>query len=235
MKIYACSDLHVSPEVFLDQTRIFLEEAAANADMTLLLGDIFEGSWFPLQESVEHPNGQELWKLIKAQKTPLLVRGNHDWTLEKYIQDPQVKIHTNHKFEADGVKYYATHGWAEYDVPLGRLAPFYDTILPILSLLAKYWSKLKTPGKFKRGERTLVYWHKVRALSNRAIYHAMKMSKDPALEDVSARRVPIWGHTHHRHLDDYEHWLAINCGDFVEPDGGGIVIEDGVPRPWAVS
>jgi predicted phosphodiesterase len=181
---------------------------------------------------VEHPNGQALLELIKAQKNPLLIRGNHDWTLADYIQDPDIKIHTSKKFEEDGVKYYATHGWAEYDVPLGRLAPIYDRILPILALLAKWYSKRKTPGKFKQRDRTLVYWHKVRSLSNRAIYHAMRMSKEPAVHNVEARRVPIWGHTHHRHLDEYENWLAINCGDFVERDSGGIVIEDGVPRLW---
>ena len=232
MRIYACSDLHVSPDIFLDQTRVFLEEAAERVDMTLFCGDIFEGSWFPLQESVSHANGQELWTLLKAQKKPVVIRGNHDWTLAKYIQDPNVRIHTHYEFEADGVKYYATHGWAEYDVRFGRLAPYYDKILPILSLLAGWWTARKTPGTLKRKKRTLRYWRAVRRTSNRAIFHCMKMTREAVLQDIKARRVPVWGHTHHRHIDEYEYWLAINCGDFVEKDNGGIVIEDGVPRLW---
>jgi UDP-2,3-diacylglucosamine pyrophosphatase LpxH len=232
MKIYACSDLHVSPDIFLEQTRVFLGEAAERADVTLFCGDIFEGSWFDLEDSVNHAHGQELWNLITAQKKPVVIRGNHDWTLAEYISDPNVKVHTHYKFEADGIKYYATHGWAEYDVLFGRLAPYYHWILPILSLLAGWWTKRKTPGKYKSQERTLRYWHIVRRMSNRAIYHCMQMSKQAAVQDVSVRRIPIWGHTHHRHLDEYENWLAINCGHFVEADSGGIIIEDGVPTYW---
>ena len=46
---------------------------------------------------------------------------------------------------------------------------------------------------------------------------------------LSARKhgfIPIWGHTHRRHIDFYEGWLAICCGDFIEDDIGGIVIEE---------
>jgi UDP-2,3-diacylglucosamine pyrophosphatase LpxH len=232
MKIYACSDLHVSPNRFLDQTRAFLEEAAAQGDMTLLCGDVFEGSWFPLQESVEHANGQALLDLIKAQKQPVVIRGNHDWTLANYVHDPEIKIHTNYRFSADGVKYYATHGWAEYDILFGSLAPFYDIILPMLSFLTGWWTARRSPGTLQRKKQTQRYWRLVRRMSNRAIFHCMKMARKEVPENINARRVPLWGHTHHRHIDDYEYWLAINCGDFTEADNGGIVIENGWPRWW---
>ena len=75
----------------------------------------------------------------------------------------------------------------------------------------------------KPGGRDLLYWHRVRRASNLAIFQA-----------IEEGCVPIWGHTHHRHIDLYEEWLGVNCGDFCndDEDQGGVIIEDGEPRVW---
>jgi UDP-2,3-diacylglucosamine pyrophosphatase LpxH len=232
MKIYACSDLHVSPTHFSDPARAFLEEAVREADLTLFCGDIYEGSWCSLKESVKSEKGRELWDLIKRQRQPVILRGNHDWTLQKYVVDPNVPVLDHWEFEEDGEKYYATHGWAEYDLPFGLLAPVYNRILPKLPILAKWWTRWRSPGTQKRKQRFTWYWRRVREMSNKAIFHCMKMSNEAISRDIKKRRIPIWGHSHHRHIDSYENWLAINCGDFCEDDIGGIVIEDGVAREW---
>jgi UDP-2,3-diacylglucosamine pyrophosphatase LpxH len=126
----------------------------------------------------------------------------------------------------DGKSYYATHGWIEYDLSLALLTPIYKWIFPLLPMLAKCWSRKKSPRKLKlealKSEgRDLRYWRRVRKASNQAIFQA-----------IDEGCVPIWGHSHHRHIDLYEKWLAINCGDFCEDDIGGVVIEDGVAREW---
>jgi predicted phosphodiesterase len=78
---------------------------------------------------------------------------------------------------------------------------------------------LKSPRK------NIVYWAFVRGMSNQAILHAIRKEW-----------VPIWGHSHRRHLDAYENWLSINCGDFDRDefgdDIGGIIIENGRVREW---
>jgi UDP-2,3-diacylglucosamine pyrophosphatase LpxH len=227
MKIYACSDLHVSPTHFSERARAFLEEAVQQADLTLLCGDIFEGTWCPLEESVKSPNGQELWNLIQKLPKAVIIVGNHDWTLKKHVAESKHPILKKHRFDMDGRSYYATHGWIEYDRSLLMfLIPIYDRIYPLLSTLAKFLKRFKSPRTLKLesreiGGRPLDYWRRVRKTSNQAIFQAIKEGC-----------VPIWGHTHHRHIDTYEEWLAINCGEFCEDEIGGIVIEDGEPRGW---
>jgi UDP-2,3-diacylglucosamine pyrophosphatase LpxH len=235
MKIYACSDLHISPDVPVDIARPFLEEAAEQADHTLFCGDIFEGSWHPLGESVAHQNGQEMWALIKAQTNPILIRGNHDWTLKRYAPDEDIEIHTYHVLKVDGVNWYVTHGWAEYDVVFGRLARHYHYILPLLSLFAPIYTKLRTPLTLERKQKTRKYWERVRTMATHAILHSIDLNRELGPDQIVTPWVPVWGHTHHRHLDKYEHWMSINCGDFIEAGDGGIVIEDGVPEAWEQS
>ncbi len=223
MKIYACSDLHVSPEHFSRPAKSFLEEAVQEADKTLLCGDIFEGSWFPLEESINSPKGRELMKLIQKLSEVVVIKGNHDWTLKQYVDFPVLE---NHSFEMDGKSYYATHGWKEYDLPVGLLAPIYRYILPLLPVLARWWTSRQSPRTLKlaaqkSGGHDLRYWRHVRKMSNRAIFQAIKEA-----------RIPIWGHSHHKHIDKYEGWQAINCGDFSGTNVGGIVIQDGEPRKW---
>jgi UDP-2,3-diacylglucosamine pyrophosphatase LpxH len=222
MKIYACSDLHVSKDHFSQHAKSFLAEAAQEADLTLLCGDIFEGSWRPLEESVASDNGKELRRFIDGQDNAIIILGNHDWTLEKHIPDSKHPIKKTHTFEDEtGNTYYATHGWVEYDLPLGWLAPVYHIILPKLPILAKWWSKWFSPGSLKRRGRDRQYWRRVRAMSNRPIFQA-----------IDKNWIPIWGHSHHRHIDLYDQWRAINCGDFAGDDIGGIIIENGRPRVW---
>jgi len=226
MKIYACSDLHVSPTHFSDRARAFLEEAAQEADLTLLCGDIYEGSWYPLEESVKSPNGQELWGLIQKLPQAVILVGNHDWTLGEYLGDSAHPVLKSYRFDMDGRTYYATHGWIEYDLSLSLLAPVYRWIYPLLPILAKCWTRKRSPRTLKlqalklEGKAAL-YWRHSREMSNQAIFHA-----------IEEGCVPIWGHSHRRHLDSYERWLTINCGDFCEDDIGGVVIEDGVAREW---
>ena len=226
MKIYACSDLHVSPTHFSDRARDFLEEAAQEADLTVLCGDIYEGSWNPLEESVKSPNGQELWNLIKKLPQAVVLAGNHDWTLGEYLGDPSHPVLKNYRFEMDGVSYYATHGWIEYDLAMAFLAPIYQWVYPLLPILAKCWTRKRSPRTLKLQAlklegREARYWRHVRDMSNQAIFQA-----------IDEGCVPLWGHSHRRHLDLYESWLTINCGDFCEDDLGGIVIEGGVAREW---
>jgi UDP-2,3-diacylglucosamine pyrophosphatase LpxH len=231
MRIYACSDLHVSSEHFSNRARAFLEEAAQEADLTLLCGDIYEGTWCELKDSVHSSNGQELWNLIQAQSEAVILAGNHDWTLGDFLPaDPQHRVGKNLRFEADGKEYYATHGWIEYDLSLSWLTPIYPWIFKLLPKLAKYWPRRKTPSEIKQAARQSrtsdqAYWRLVRQMANQAMYQA-----------IDEGCVPIWGHSHRRHIDSYEGWLAINCGDFCQDDYGndvgGIIIENGVPRRW---
>ena len=226
MKIYACSDLHVSPTHFSDRAKAFLEEAAQQADLTLLCGDIFEGAWCPLEESVKSPNGQELWSLIQRTPQAVTVVGNHDWTLAEYLGDSTHPVLKTYRFDMDGKSYYATHGWIEYDLAMSLLAPIYQWIYPLLPILAKWWTRRNSPRTLKLQAQKLEgrearYWRHVRDMSNRAIFQA-----------IDEGCVPIWGHSHRRHIDSYETWLTINCGDFAEDDIGGVVIEDGVAREW---
>lgn len=226
MKIYACSDLHVSPTHFSNRAGAFLEEAAQQADLALLCGDIYEGTWYPLEESVKSPNGQKLWSLIQRLPEAVVLLGNHDWTLGDYLGDSRHPVLKSHRFDMDGKSYYATHGWIEYDLALSLLAPIYKWLYPLLPILAKCWTKKKSPRTLKleaqKSEaQAAFYWRHVRELSNQAMFQA-----------IDEGCIPIWGHSHRRHLDSYEKWLTINCGDFCEDDIGGIVIEDGVARAW---
>ena len=226
MKIYACSDLHVSPDHFSNRARAFLEEAAQEADLTLLCGDIYEGSWNPLEESVRSSNGQELWGLIQRLPEAVILAGNHDWTLGDYLGDPKHRVLKEYRFDMDGRSYYATHGWIEYDLTLSLLAPIYKWIYPLLPILAKWWTRRKSPRELKLQALKLegkdaLYWRHSREMSNQAIFQA-----------IDEGCVPIWGHSHRRHIDSFETWLTVNCGDFCEDDIGGVVIEDGVPREW---
>jgi len=226
MKIYACSDLHVSPTHFSNRAKAFLEEAAQQADLTLLCGDTYEGSRCPLEESVKSPNGQELWSLIQRLPEAVILLGNHDWTLGDYLGDSRPPVLKSHHFDMDGKSYYATHGWIEYDLALSLLAPIYKWLYPLLPILAKCWTQKKSPRTLKLAAQkseaqAAFYWRHVREMSNQAMFQA-----------IDEGRVPIWGHSHRRHLDLYERWLTINCGDFCEDDIGGIVIEGGVAREW---
>ena len=226
MKIYACSDLHVSPTHFSARARAFLEEAAQQADLTLLCGDIYEGAWCPLEESVNSPNGQALWSLIQRTPQAVTVVGNHDWTLGEYLGDSTHPVLKTYRFDMDGKSYYATHGWIEYDLAMSLLAPIYQWIYPLLPILAKWWTRRNSPRTLKLQAQKLEgrearYWRHVRDMSNRAIFQA-----------IDEGCVPIWGHSHRRHIDSYETWLTVNCGDFAEDDIGGVVIEDGVAREW---
>jgi UDP-2,3-diacylglucosamine pyrophosphatase LpxH len=226
MKIYACSDLHVSPTHFSDRARAFLEEATQESDLTLFCGDIYEGSWHPLEESFESDNGQELLGLIQGQPEAVVLLGNHDWTLDQYLVDSKHPVVKNYSFNADGKRYYATHGWIEYDVALSLLAPIYRWLFPLLPILTKCWTRKRSPRTLKlkalkSGGRSDFYWRHVRDMSNQAIFQA-----------IDKGWIPIWGHSHRRHIDAYEKWLTINCGDFSEDDIGGVVIEDGVAREW---
>jgi len=224
MRIYACSDLHVSPIHFSDLARAFLEEAVQNAAVTLLCGDMYEGIWYPLQESVESRNGQELWSLIQRLSQAVVLLGNHDWTLGEYVGDSRHPVLKSYRFDMDGRSYYATHGWIEYDLALSVLAPIYTWLFPKLPGLVRWWTRRGSPRTLKLEARTALYWRIVREMSNQAIFQA-----------ISEDCVPIWGHSHRRHIDPYDRWLAINCGDFCEDDIGGIVVEDGVVRQWYVS
>ena len=71
------------------------------------------------------------------------------------------------------------------------------------------------------GSRAARYWRRVREAANQAMFQA-----------IDKGWTPIWGHTHHRHIDAYERWLALNCGDFDQDEIGGLVIDDGVAREW---
>lgn len=226
MKIYACSDLHVSPNQFSDRARVFLTEAAQEADLTLLCGDIYEGMWCELDESIDSPNGQELLSLIRSLRKAVILRGNHDWTLPEYLTDIQHPILENHTFNADGKRYYATHGWVEYDLTLSLLAPIYKWLYPLFPKLIKWWTGRNSIRMQKRaaqetGSHDARYWRRVREAANQAMFQA-----------IDRGWIPIWGHTHHRHIDAYERWLALNCGDFDQDEIGGLMIEDGVPREW---
>jgi len=223
MKIYACSDLHVSPIHFSNLARAFLEEAAQKADLTLLCGDIYEGIWYPLGESVKSRNGQELWSLIQALPQAVILLGNHDWTLREYLGNSRHPVLKSYRFDMDGRSYYATHGWIEYDLALSVLAPIYTWLFPKLPALVRWWTRRKSPRTLKLEARSPVYWRHVREMSNQAIFQA-----------IYEGSVPLWGHSHRRHIDPYGRWLAMNCGDFCEDDIGGVVIEDGVARQWYV-
>ena len=65
MKTYVCSDLHISPTHFLDQAKEFLEEAVREADRILLCGDIVEGSWNKVTESLSSKNGNAFLDLMR--------------------------------------------------------------------------------------------------------------------------------------------------------------------------
>jgi UDP-2,3-diacylglucosamine pyrophosphatase LpxH len=224
MIIYACSDLHVSKDHFSPAARAFLEEAHQKADLTLLCGDLYEGSWRPLQESVTSANGKALWELVQGLDNAVILLGNHDWTLKKHVQNSKHPIKRSHLLpDADGRTYYATHGWMEYDLPVGWLAPIYHRILPRLPVAAGLWTRWKSPGAQKRKGQMRRYWRHVRKMSNRAIFNA-----------IDNNYIPIWGHSHRRQIDLFDDWLAINCGAFVEGEIGGIVIEHGEPREWSV-
>jgi predicted phosphodiesterase len=238
MLIYACSDLHVSPEHFSSRAREFLEEAISNqANWTLLCGDIYEGTAeYKVQESIDSPNGQELCKLIKQLPKALIIEGNHDYDLRKHLpESSNYKVKASHSLEIDGGKVlYVTHGSQEYDSRIRRIRHiywFFYWLFPRASKIRRLLRRLlKTPSEMKAEGRTepevdLQYWTAVRKMSTLSI-----------LQAIQERCVPIWGHTHRRHLDAYEDWLSINCGDFDRDEfgdnTGGIIIEDGMAREW---
>jgi UDP-2,3-diacylglucosamine pyrophosphatase LpxH len=246
MIIYACSDLHVTPDRFSERAKAFLKEAAEReADYTLLCGDIFEGTHLGLKESLLSQNGKDLLRLIVEQKKPILILGNHDWTLRQVLADSEVsedqeiqsllqakalEVCQNRKIALDDTTLYATHGWAEYDRPYGWMAPIYHRIVPLLASASNImnWSspsRLKARSQ-KKESRMKGFWERYylrreRRMSTRAIIAARKHGY-----------IPIWGHTHRRHIDYYEGWRAICCGDFTEDEMGGIVIEDGEVKLW---
>ena len=221
MRIYACSDLHVSPTHFSDLARAFLDEAMLKADLTLLCGDIYEGVWYPLAESVGSQKGQELWTLIAGLPRAVVLAGNHDWTLDEHLTGLRHPVLKSYRFDMDGRSYYATHGWIEYDLAMSLLAPIYTWLFPRLPVLARWWTQWRSPAALKRGTSDALYWRHVREMSNQAMFQA-----------IGEGCVPIWGHSHRRHIDAYSRWLSINCGDFVGGDIGGVVVEDGAPRHW---
>jgi len=245
VRIYACSDLHVSPTHFSDAARAFLQEGRERADLTLLCGDIYEGIWYPLEESVRSDRGQELWSLIESLPRAVLLLGNHDWSLRDYLAGSRHPVVKSYQFDGDGRSYYATHGWIEYDLALSLLAPIYTWLFPRLPWLLRWWTGRRSPRALKLGVRSPLYWHHVleaqRRVHDRPGFEAQsllywryvrEMANQAIFQAISEDCVPIWGHSHRRHIDPYARWLAINCGDFCEDDLGGVVIEDGVARLW---
>jgi predicted phosphodiesterase len=233
MKIYACSDLHVSPKHFSSKAKEFLREAADDqADWTLLCGDIYEGTReFTVKESIESPNGQELYELIKKLPQAIIIEGNHDLDLHKHLP-PNVnfEIARFRRLSVDGKEFFVTHGWREYDLKLRRLAPIFKYIYRILPIVTKILPFWKTPSEMRAEslespKKSTIYWAFVRGMSNQAMLHAIREGC-----------IPIWGHSHRRHLDAYENWFSINCGDFDRDefgdDVGGVIIEDGMVREW---
>jgi len=245
MKIYACSDLHVSPIHFSNLARAFLEEAAQKADLTLLCGDIYEGIWYPLEESVASEKGQELWGLIESLPQAVVLLGNHDWTLREYVGDSRHPVLRSYRFDMDGRSYYATHGWLEYDLALSVLAPIYTWLFPKLPSLLRWWTRRRSPRALRLGVRSSLYWRYVLEAQRRvhrrhglevqsSLYwrRGREMANQAIFQAIYEGCVPVWGHSHRRHIDAYESWLAINCGDFCEDDVGGVVIEEGVAGLW---
>jgi predicted phosphodiesterase len=233
MLIYACSDLHVSPKHLSRKALEFLQEAIDNgADLTLLCGDIYEGTReFKVKESVESANGQELFELIKALPKALIIEGNHDYDLRKHLPPhSNFEVAQSRRLTADGIEYLVTHGWREYDFKMRRVRHIYGLLywlFPRITKILPFWN---TPSDMKAEGRAEPdvdrrYWAAVRRMSTRAIQQA-----------IQEGCVPIWGHTHRRHLDRYENWLSINCGDFDRDqygdDVGGIIIDDGWVRGW---
>jgi UDP-2,3-diacylglucosamine pyrophosphatase LpxH len=265
--IYACSDLHVSPEYISDQVKAFLEEAVAKDNtFVLLCGDIFEGTHYKLEDSLVSDKGRELLRIILKKETLddlIVIRGNHDWTLQNCFEnqeiidalckDPDLEPHfrdgspivvrDNWEATLHGKRFYATHGWAEYDRPYGWMKGFYHHVVPRLARaselkrgISEFFRLIRLlhlflPGSLKRGAQTSkglrkkiferLYIRRERRMSTRAILAARKN-----------KYIPIWGHTHRRHVDFYEEWAAICCGDFAEDDIGGIVIADGQVKLW---
>jgi predicted phosphodiesterase len=246
MIIFACSDLHISPGFFSENAKRFLTQAAhQKADYTLLCGDIFEGTHTVLEKSILSDNGKEALDLIVHQRNPILILGNHDWTLKQVMADPKVRLEPDIKellaqkplqvlrsclVPVGGRTLYATHGWAEYDRPCGWLAPVYHHVVPALTWAAKVLNVL-SPGQLKAriakadGGRSgfWEWWYlrRERGAGSRAILDARRNNY-----------IPIWGHTHRRQIDFFEDWLAINCGDFVQDEIGGVVIEDAKVWLW---
>jgi UDP-2,3-diacylglucosamine pyrophosphatase LpxH len=262
MIIYACSDLHVKPDYISDKVKLFLAQAAERqADYTLFCGDTFEGTHTGLKDSVLSANGKEMLELIVRQRNPILILGNHDWTLKQVLADPQVKgdpdiqellgqkpiqVVKNYPIPLGGRTLHFTHGWAEYDRPFGWLAPVYHRVIPVLAWVSSVMNKLSnkrmevratdilnalSPGRMKaripkEGGARSGFWEwwylrRERGAATRAILDARRNGY-----------IPIWGHTHRRQIDFFERWLAINCGDFVQDEIGGIVIEEDKVKLW---
>jgi UDP-2,3-diacylglucosamine pyrophosphatase LpxH len=239
MLIYACSDLHVNPERFSPKAQDFLREAAERgADYTLFCGDIFEGTRCDLEKTFQSSHGEKLLELIDQQKDPILIRGNHDWTLQRYLEDEALnpyarlralKVRDYWKEVKLGDKWlYATHGWAEYDRPFGWFACIYHRIVPTLSFMADVINSLSPGALLKRAQKRegwcFGFWERF------YLWQERRMSSRAILAAREHGCVPLWGHTHRRHVDAYEEWLAICCGDFIEDDI--VVIEDDQVKLW---
>jgi len=267
MKIYACSDLHVSPEYTSDEAKLFLEQAVETDDtFVVLCGDIFEGTHHKLEDSLVSDKGRELLKIILKKENLddlIVIRGNHDWTLQQCLEkkevvealceDPDLEPHfrdgnplvvrDNWTETLYGHRFYATHGWAEYDRPYGWMKGFYHRVVPRLARaselkrgIAEFFRFIRflhlgLPGSLKSRARTSTGWRKT-LFERLYIRRERRMSTRAILAARKHDYIPLWGHTHRRHIDFYEDWFAICCGDFAGDDIGGIIIEDGQVKLW---
>ena len=210
MKIYVASDFHIGSE-FTNYKKIreFLNLVKQDGDKLILVGDIFD-LWKCTPEIIKdcepYKSTYELLLDVAKIVPTHIVKGNHDYLLNKKLNLPNIEI-TN-DFVKDNI--YYIHGW-QFDIKQKFGSFAYGWLINYFPFL--YQLLFKKPSEIIDIEE--------KNTSDMGIYKEIKK-----FINKNDYKVIIIGHTHNPIIINKE---IYDCGDFI--DSCSYIIIDGDSNP----
>lgn len=209
-RIYCASDLHLGFEDSNYPKIIeFFDLVKKDADQLILIGDCFDLWRCPIETIInEEPYKTAYEALVStaAEVPTILIKGNHDYQLQKKISIPNVRIVGD--YTQDNI--YFTHGH-RFDIQQRFGSFLYGWLVNQFPYL--YQRFFKTPSQIPRNEYARA------DLTTRIHAEAKRFADGHKFDFV------CMGHTHDPIIDE----KIIDAGDMID-SLSYVVITDGVPE-----
>ena len=209
MKSYFASDMHIGLEDSnYPAIMEFFELVRADGDELILLGDTLD-LWTNTFDNIttKEPYKSAYESLIKtaASVQTIMVCGNHDYKLKKFVKDPNIII--KNRFDRNKCKFL--HGW-EFDALQQVAHPYFELIMEVFPYIyQKYFYKPPVGYALELDQNSMI--------NNIAGEYALKKGYSHI----------IFGHTHEPMIQG----SLLNCGDFVT-HASYIIVKDGIAELW---
>lgn len=209
MKSYFASDMHIGLEDSnYPAIMEFFELVRADGDELILLGDTLD-LWTNTFDNIttKEPYKSAYESLIKtaASVQTIMVCGNHDYKLKKFVKDPNIII--KNRFDRNKCKFL--HGW-EFDALQQVAHPYFELIMEVFPYIyQKYFYKPPVGYALELDQNSMI--------NNIAREYALKKGYSHI----------IFGHTHEPMIQG----SLLNCGDFVT-HASYIIVKDGIAELW---